>query len=70
VKEPGVEIIPAVPSSEFPVPAIGAGDKASEHFLEFFGGAVAALNNKDNVGHLHAGPESAEASGAKLRWSA
>ena len=27
--------------------------------------AVAALNSKDDVGHLHAGPESAEASGAK-----
>jgi hypothetical protein len=28
-------------------------------------GAVAALNGKDDVGHLHPGPESAEASGAK-----
>ncbi len=28
-------------------------------------GAVAAFNGKDDVGHLHAGPESAEASGAK-----
>ena len=28
-------------------------------------GAVAALNSKDDVGHLHTGPESAEASGAK-----
>jgi hypothetical protein len=28
-------------------------------------GAVAALNNKDDVGPLHTGPESAEASGAK-----
>jgi hypothetical protein len=67
VKEPRVEIIPAVPSSEFPVPAIiaGAGDKASEHFLEFFAGAVAALNSKDDVGHLHAGPESAKARGAE-----
>jgi len=46
VKEPGVEIIPAVPSSEFPVPAIiaAAGDKASEHFLEFF---AATIRNKN-----------------------
>jgi hypothetical protein len=35
---PGVDILPAVPPSEFPVPAMlaAAGDKASEHFLEFF----------------------------------
>jgi hypothetical protein len=34
---PGVDILPAVPPSEFPVPAmLAAGDKASEHFLEFF----------------------------------
>jgi len=40
VKEPGVDILPAVPPSEFPVPAMiaAAGDKASEHFLEFFAG--------------------------------
>jgi site-specific recombinase XerD len=46
VKEPGVEIIPAVPSSGFPVPAIiaAAGDKASEHFLEFF---AATIRNKN-----------------------
>jgi len=36
VSEPGVEILPAVPSSEFPVPTISsaAGNKANEHFLE------------------------------------
>src|SRR5580704_15754336 len=28
-------------------------------------GAVAALNSKDDVGHLHPGPESAEASSTK-----
>ncbi len=46
MKEPGVEIIPAVPSSEFPVPSIiaAAGDKASEHFLEFF---AATIRNKN-----------------------
>jgi len=46
VTEPGVEIIPAVPSSEFRVPAIiaAAGDKASEHFLEFF---AATIRNKN-----------------------
>jgi hypothetical protein len=46
VKEPGVEIIPAVLPSEFPVPAIiaPAGDKASEHFLEFF---AATIRNKN-----------------------
>jgi hypothetical protein len=30
-------------------------------------GAVAALNSEDDVGHLHTGPESAEASGTKQR---
>jgi integrase/recombinase XerD len=46
VKEPGVEIIPAVLPSDFPVPAIiaSAGDKASEHFLEFF---AATIRNKN-----------------------
>jgi site-specific recombinase XerD len=46
VSEPGVEIIPAVRSSDFPVPAIiaSAGDKASEHFLEFF---AATIRNKN-----------------------
>jgi integrase/recombinase XerD len=46
VKEPGVEIIPALRSSEFPVPAMiaAAGDKASEHFLEFF---AATIRNKN-----------------------
>jgi site-specific recombinase XerD len=42
VNEPGVEILPAVRSSEFPVPAIiaSAGNKASEHFLEFFAATI------------------------------
>jgi site-specific recombinase XerD len=46
VKESGVEIIPAVLPSDFPVPAIIAsgGGKASEHFLEFF---AATIRNKD-----------------------
>jgi len=46
VKQPGVEIIPAVLPSDFPVPAIiaAAGDKASEHFLEFF---AATIRNKN-----------------------
>jgi integrase/recombinase XerD len=46
VSESGVEIIPAVLASDFPVPAIiaSAGDKASEHFLEFF---AAAIRNKN-----------------------
>jgi hypothetical protein len=46
VTQPGVEIIPAVPSSDFPVPAIiaAAGDEASEHFLEFF---AATIRNKN-----------------------
>ena len=44
--KPGVEILPVVPSSEFPVPALiaAAGDKASEHFLEFF---AATIRNKN-----------------------
>jgi site-specific recombinase XerD len=46
VKELGVEIIPAVPSRKIPVPAIiaAAGDKAGEHFLEFF---AATIRNKN-----------------------
>jgi integrase/recombinase XerD len=46
VKQPGVEIIPAVLPSDFPVPAViaAAGDKASEHFLEFF---AATIRNKN-----------------------
>jgi hypothetical protein len=46
VSESGVEIIPAVLASDFPVPAIiaSAGDKASEHFLEFF---AATIRNKN-----------------------
>ena len=46
MKEPGVEIIPAVLTSDLPVPAIiaSAGDKASEHFLEFF---AATIRNKN-----------------------
>ena len=46
MSESGVEIIPAVLPSEFPVPAIiaDAGGKASEHFLEFF---AATIRNKN-----------------------
>jgi integrase/recombinase XerD len=46
VSELGVEILPAIRASEFPVPAIiaAAGDKASEHFLEFF---AATIRNKN-----------------------
>jgi len=46
VSAPGSEIIPALQASEFPVPAIiaAAGDKASEHFLEFF---AATIRNKN-----------------------
>lgn len=46
MNEPRTEIIPALPASEFPVPAIiaAAGDKASEHFLEFF---AATIRNKN-----------------------
>jgi integrase/recombinase XerD len=45
VKQPGVEIIPTVLASDFPVPAIiaAAGDKASEHFLEFFAATIRSL---------------------------
>ena len=46
MKKPGQEILTAVLPSEFPVPAIiaTAGDKASEHFLEFF---AATIRNKN-----------------------
>jgi site-specific recombinase XerD len=46
VSESGVEILPAVLPSDFPVPAIiaAAGDEASEHFLEFF---AATIRNKN-----------------------
>lgn len=46
MKKPGQEILPAVLASEFPVPAIiaAAGDKATEHFLEFF---AATIRNKN-----------------------
>jgi integrase/recombinase XerD len=46
VSEPRTEIIPSIRPSEFPVPAIiaAAGDKASEHFLEFF---AATIRNKN-----------------------
>jgi integrase/recombinase XerD len=46
VNEPSTEIITAIRPSEFPVPAIvaAAGDKASEHFLEFF---AATIRNKN-----------------------
>ena len=48
MKEPGVEIIPAVLPSDFPVPAIiaSAGDKASEHFLEFFADTIRNKNTR------------------------
>src|SRR5215472_2524651 len=46
VKEPRTEIIPTLSVGAFPVPAIiaAAGDKASEHFLEFF---AATIRNKN-----------------------
>jgi site-specific recombinase XerD len=46
VNEPRLEILPAVSSSEFPVPAMiaAAGDKASERFLELF---AATIRNKN-----------------------
>jgi site-specific recombinase XerD len=46
VSEPRTEIIASIRPSEFPVPAIiaAAGDKASEHFLEFF---AATIRNKN-----------------------
>jgi site-specific recombinase XerD len=46
VSESRTEIIPSIRPSEFPVPAIiaAAGDKASEHFLEFF---AATIRNKN-----------------------
>lgn len=46
MSDSGVEIIPAVLTSDLPVPAIiaSAGDKASEHFLEFF---AATIRNKN-----------------------
>ena len=46
VNEPRSEIIPALPSADFAVPALiaAAGDKASEHFLEFF---AATIRNKN-----------------------
>jgi site-specific recombinase XerD len=48
VNEPGTEIIPALPASDFPVPAIiaAAGDKASEHFLEFFAATIRNPNTR------------------------
>jgi integrase/recombinase XerD len=57
VKEPGVEILPTVRSSEFTVPAIiaDAGDKASEHILEFF---EATIRNKNTrTAYVHAAAE-------------
>jgi site-specific recombinase XerD len=46
VNEPRAEIITALSASAFPVPAIiaAAGNKASEHFLEFF---AATIRNKN-----------------------
>jgi hypothetical protein len=51
VNEPCIEILPAVLPSKFPVPAIiaAAGDKASEHFLEFF---AATIRNKNTRARL------------------
>jgi len=48
VEEPGVEITPAVLPSDFPVTAIiaAAGDKASEHFLEFFAATIRNRNTR------------------------
>jgi hypothetical protein len=48
VKEPGVGIIAGVLPSDFPVPAIiaSAGDKASEHFLEFFAATIRDKNTR------------------------
>jgi hypothetical protein len=54
VKQPGVEIIPAVRSSDFPVSAIIAAvcDNASEHFLEFF--ATTIRNKNTRVAYVQA----------------
>jgi site-specific recombinase XerD len=54
VNEPRTEIIPSLPASEFPVPAIiaAAGDKASEHFLEFF--AATILNKNTRAAYMQA----------------
>jgi integrase/recombinase XerC len=48
VNEPGIEILPAVPSRKISVPAIiaAAGDKASEHFLEFFAATIRNPNTR------------------------
>jgi integrase/recombinase XerD len=48
VSESGVEILPAVLPSDFPVPAIiaAAGDKTSEHFLEFFAATIRDKNTR------------------------
>jgi hypothetical protein len=40
VSEPGVSIRPAVPASNSGAIIVGAGDKASEHFLEFFAATI------------------------------
>src|ERR1035438_2417443 len=44
---PSTEIIPAL-SSSFPVPALiaAAGDKTSEHFLEFFAATIRNRNTR------------------------
>jgi hypothetical protein len=54
VSEPGVEIIPSIPASNFPAPAIiaAAGDKTSEHFLEFFGATI--RNRKTRATYVQA----------------
>jgi site-specific recombinase XerD len=43
-----VEILPALPASNLPVPALiaAAGDKASEHFREFFAATICNLNTR------------------------
>jgi site-specific recombinase XerD len=48
VSSPGTDIIQAFRASEFPVPAIiaAAGDKASEHFLEFFAATIRNRNTR------------------------
>ena len=48
MSESGTEIIPALPTPEFLVPAIiaAAGDKASEHFLEFFAATIRNPNTR------------------------
>ena len=48
MNEPGVENLPSVLTLKFPVPALiaAAGDKASEHFLEFFAATIRNANTR------------------------